>query len=78
MYWKPALQRIKQYNPQMKWIFILRNPIERAYSHYIAARKLDFENLKFEKPAMAIVYIIAILISVYLLIKDFKKKSDLK
>ena len=35
--------------------------------------KFDFENLKFEKPAIAIVYIIAILISVYLLIKDFKK-----
>src|SRR5687768_5412221 len=34
MYWKPAPKRIKQYNPVTKMIFILRNPIDRAYSHY--------------------------------------------
>ncbi|WP_336892578.1 hypothetical protein [Flavicella sp.] len=46
---------------------------------YALYDKFDFENLKFEKPAIAIVYIIAIVISIYLLIKDFKKnKSDLK
>jgi len=37
--------------------------------------KFDFENLKFEKPAIAIVYIIALVIAIYLLIKDFKKKE---
>lgn len=29
-----APERIYQYNPQMKLVCILRNPIERAYSHY--------------------------------------------
>ena len=42
---------------------------------YALYDKFDFENLKFEKPAIAIVYVIAIVISIYLLIKDFKKKK---
>ena len=32
MYWNPAPYRIWSYNPAMKWILILRNPAERAYS----------------------------------------------
>ncbi|MFD1293851.1 hypothetical protein ACFQ5N_08395 [Lutibacter holmesii] len=40
---------------------------------YALYDKFDFENMKFEKPAIAIVYIIAILISIYLLMKDLKK-----
>ena len=46
MYWKPCSNRIKRYNPKMKWIFLLRNPIDRAYSHYKMERgrreKLSF------------------------------------
>lgn len=34
MYWKPAAARIHAYNPDMKLIVILRNPIDRAYSHW--------------------------------------------
>ncbi|WP_353573375.1 sulfotransferase domain-containing protein [Candidatus Albibeggiatoa sp. nov. BB20] len=34
MYWHASLQRIYQYNPNIKLIVILRNPIERAYSHW--------------------------------------------
>lgn len=34
MYWKPAAARIAEYNPDMKLIVLLRNPIERAYSHW--------------------------------------------
>jgi hypothetical protein len=34
MYWRPARERIKQYNPSIKMVFILRNPIDRAYSHF--------------------------------------------
>ena len=34
MYWQECMERIKEYNPQMKLIFILRNPIDRAYSHW--------------------------------------------
>jgi hypothetical protein len=33
-YWLTAPRRIWDYNPAMKWIVLLRNPIERAYSHW--------------------------------------------
>jgi hypothetical protein len=38
MYWYDAPKRIWQYNPNMKLIMILRNPIERAYSHWNLTR----------------------------------------
>jgi hypothetical protein len=34
MYWEPAPQRIHRYNPAMKLIMLLRNPVTRAYSHW--------------------------------------------
>ncbi len=34
MYWHEAPKRIWQYNPDMKLIAMLRNPIDRAYSHW--------------------------------------------
>ncbi len=34
MYWHVVPERIRQYNAQMKFIILLRNPIERAYSHW--------------------------------------------
>jgi len=37
-------------------------------------KQFDFENLKFEKPVLAVVYILTFLISVYLLIKNSKSK----
>ncbi len=43
MYWPAAAARIHAYNPAMKLIMILRNPIERAYSDYIMERKRGFE-----------------------------------
>jgi hypothetical protein len=33
-YWREAPIRICDYNPAMKWIVVLRNPIERAFSHW--------------------------------------------
>ena len=33
-YWKPASKRIFEYNKKMKIIVLLRNPIERAFSHW--------------------------------------------
>lgn len=33
-YWTNACQRIWEYNPRMKIVAILRNPIHRAYSHW--------------------------------------------
>lgn len=34
MYWRPAPERIQAYNRNMKFILLLRNPIQRAYSHW--------------------------------------------
>lgn len=47
MYWKPAPKRIKEYNPNIKLILILRNPIERAYSHYIMEKRRKAEKFPF-------------------------------
>lgn len=47
MYWKTAPARIKAYNPEMKLIFILKNPADRAYSHYWLARRNRKESLPF-------------------------------
>jgi hypothetical protein len=33
-YWRPAMARIWAYNPAMRVILCLRNPVERAYSHW--------------------------------------------
>ena len=34
LWWKPAMKRIWQYNPNMRLIAILRNPITRAYANW--------------------------------------------
>jgi hypothetical protein len=47
MYWYEAPRRIWEYNPNMKLIVILRNPIERAYSHWNMQRTRNIEHLTF-------------------------------
>ncbi len=47
MYWYSAPGRIWQYNPNMKWIMLLRSPIERAFSHWNMERTRNEENLPF-------------------------------
>lgn len=37
-------------------------------------KQFDFENLKFEKPVLAVVYILTFLMSVYFLVKNTKEK----
>ncbi|KRB56351.1 hypothetical protein [Flavobacterium sp. Root186] len=39
-------------------------------------KQFDFETLKFEKPALAIVYSIVFVFSVIVLIKNFRKKRS--
>ena len=34
MWWDPAPQRIWRYNPSMRLVMCLRNPVTRAYSHW--------------------------------------------
>ncbi|MGJ8639899.1 MAG: sulfotransferase domain-containing protein [Opitutaceae bacterium] len=47
MYWNEAPKRIRDYNPNMKLIALLRNPIERAYSHWNMEHGRDRDDLPF-------------------------------
>jgi hypothetical protein len=47
MYWDAAPRRIWEYNPDMKIIVVLRNPIDRAYSHWNMERYRGMEDLPF-------------------------------
>jgi hypothetical protein len=47
LYWNPCAERIARYNPEMKWIVLLRNPIERAYSHWVMETERGDEILPF-------------------------------
>ena len=48
-YWAPAIQRIWSYNPTIKLILCLRNPIDRAYSHWAMEAKRGWDHLNFEQ-----------------------------
>jgi hypothetical protein len=47
MYWKTAPDRIWKYNPKMKWILALRNPVDRAFSAWNMETKRGNEKLPF-------------------------------
>jgi hypothetical protein len=47
MYWSEAPKRIWQYNPRMKIIVVLRNPIDRAFSHWNMERGRNNDDLSF-------------------------------
>lgn len=47
MYWRESIKRIYQYNPDMKLIAVLRNPSERAFSHWNMERDRGAETLPF-------------------------------
>ena len=49
MYWDPAAERIWRYNPAMRLIVVLRNPIERAYSHWAMEHGRGADPLTFEQ-----------------------------
>jgi len=48
-YWWPALARIWAYNPAMRLILCLRNPVERAYSHWAMETARGWDTLSFEE-----------------------------
>jgi hypothetical protein len=48
MYLPPVPSRIREYNPDAKIIVLLRNPVERAASHYAMSRSERVEWLPFE------------------------------
>jgi len=47
LYWKPAMERIWNYNRQIKLVILLRNPIDRAFAHWNMQRFKDREPLDF-------------------------------
>jgi hypothetical protein len=47
MYWKPAMERIWKYNPKIKLLIILRNPVDRAFAHWNMQRFKGREPLDF-------------------------------
>ena len=47
MYWETAPYRIWKYNPKMKWILALRNPVERAFSAWNMETRRGKEKLSF-------------------------------
>src|SRR5438270_4851605 len=47
LYWKPAMERIANYNPQIKLVILLRNPIDRAFAHWNMQRFKGREFLDF-------------------------------
>jgi predicted GIY-YIG superfamily endonuclease len=47
LYWKPAMERIANYNPLIKLVILLRNPIDRAFAHWNMQRFKDREPLDF-------------------------------
>jgi len=49
MFWPPAMQRIFQYNPNMKIILLLRNPITRAFSHWNMQRDRGRDKMSFRE-----------------------------
>ena len=49
MYWETAPYRIWKYNPKMKWILVLRNPVERAFSAWNMETKRGKEKLSFDE-----------------------------
>ena len=49
MYLREVPERIDETLPDVKLIFILRNPVDRAYSHYWHEVKLGVEYLPFEE-----------------------------
>ncbi|HEX8010915.1 MAG TPA: sulfotransferase [Casimicrobiaceae bacterium] len=47
MYWPTAAERIAAYNPAMRLILVLRNPITRAFSHWNMCRVHGDDRLPF-------------------------------
>jgi hypothetical protein len=47
LYWPPAAERIQAYNPTIKLLVLLRNPIDRAFAHWNMQRFKGREPLDF-------------------------------
>ncbi len=48
LYYPLVPSKIKEFNPEAKIIIVLRNPIERGFSHYLMDKRLGFVHLSYE------------------------------
>lgn len=49
LYWEPCMERLYNYNRKLKLVALLRNPINRAFSHWNMEFTRGFENRSFEE-----------------------------
>lgn len=49
LFYPEVSKRIKEYNPESKIIIMLRNPIDRAFSHYLMDYRLGLTSKSFEE-----------------------------
>ncbi|RRO22292.1 sulfotransferase family protein [Flavobacteriaceae bacterium 14752] len=49
IFFEESIKRIKDFNPESKFILILRQPMQRAVSSYLYARRFGEENLNFKE-----------------------------
>jgi hypothetical protein len=47
LYWPNALDRIAAYNPEMRLVFIFRDPVQRAWSHWWMEHQRNFDDAPF-------------------------------
>lgn len=48
LYWTPAHHRILRYNPDMRFIFMLRHPTDRAWSHWRMNIRMGLDDQPFD------------------------------
>lgn len=53
LYWRPAVRRMRAYNPDLKLILLLRDPVERAFSNWRHVYAMGREPLPFAEAIRA-------------------------
>ena len=53
LYWRPAVRRLHAYNPAVKLIFVLRDPVTRTFSQWCKEYSLGRESLPFSRAIRA-------------------------
>jgi len=48
LFYNGVAEKIKAFNPDAKIIIVLRNPVERGFSHYLMDRRLGFVNMSYQ------------------------------
>ncbi len=47
LYWRPTMERIWNYSKEIKLIVLVRNPVDRAFSHWNMQRERGYDTLDF-------------------------------